>query len=129
MCIRNDFSRAASPNLALLTATLLGAMVLSAPAQQKPLEEKLNKIVSDVEQKATGRDPSVVEEAVKIFVNKIEVLGRIEKPQAVFIVPGTDPRVDDIGIDRSFFQEIFRPVERDGVRKTLNRHARDYIPW
>lgn len=129
MCILNDFSRAPRPNLALLTATLLGAMVVSAPAQQKPVEEKLNKIVSDVEQKATGRDPSVVEEAVKIFVNKIEVLGRIEKPQAVFIVPGTDPRVDDIGIDRSFFQEIFRPLERDGVRRTLNRHARDYLPW
>lgn len=129
MCILNDFSRAPRSHLALLTASLLGAMVVSAPAQQKPVEEKLNKIVSDVEQKATGRDPSVVEEAVKIFVNKIEVLGRIEKPQAVFIVPGTDPRVDDIGIDRSFFQEIFRPVERDGVRKTLNRHARDYLPW
>jgi len=82
-----------------------------------------------VEQKATGRDPSVVADAVKIFTEKIEVLGRIEKPQAVFIVPGTDPRVDDIGIDRSFFQEIFRPIERDAVRKTLDRHARDYIPW
>lgn len=129
MCTLNEFSWAPRRHLALLTASLLGAMVVSAPAQQKPVEEKLNKIVSDVEQKATGRDPSVVEEAVKIFVKKIEVLGRIEKPQAVFIVPGTDPRVDDIAIDRSFFQEIFRPVERDGVRRTLNRHARDYIPW
>ncbi len=129
MRIRNDFSPGSRFRLALLIVTLLAAVVVSAPAQQKPVEEKLNKIVSDVEQKATGRDPSVVEEAVKIFVSKIEVLGRIEKPQAVFIVPGTDPRVDDIGIDRSFFQEIFRPIERDGVRKTLNRHARDYIPW
>lgn len=110
---------------------LMGCLcvVVAAPAQQKPVEEKLNKLVSDVEQKATSRDPSVVEDAVKIFVNKIEVLGRLEKPQAVFIVPGSDPRVDDIGIDRSFFQEIFRPVERDAVRRTLSRHALDYIPW
>lgn len=111
----------------LLVVVLFGAV--PAWGQQKPVEDKLNKLVSDVEQKATSRDPSVVEDAVKVFVNKIEVLGRLEKPQAVFIVPGSDPRVDDIGIDRSFFQEIFRPVERDAVRKTLNRHALDYIPW
>lgn len=113
---------------ALLLVVVL-FVALPAWGQQKPVEDKLNKLVSDVEQKATSRDPSVVEDAVKVFVNKIEVLGRLEKPQAVFIVPGSDPRVDDIGIDRSFFQEIFRPVERDAVRKTLNRHALDYIPW
>ncbi|MBC7185590.1 MAG: hypothetical protein H5U38_01000 [Calditrichaeota bacterium] len=116
-------------SLLVICLIVLSGMVGGAGAQQKPVEEKLNKIVSDVEQKASSRDPSVGEDAVKIILNKIEVLGRIEKPQAVFIVPGTDPRVDDIGIDRSFFQEIFRPVERDAVRKTLNRHARDYIPW
>ncbi|MCR4438589.1 MAG: hypothetical protein QHJ34_05385 [bacterium] len=115
--------------LAAICLAMLSGMVSVAGAPQKPVEEKLNKIVSDVEQKVSSRDPSVGEDAVKIILNKIEVLGRIEKPQAVFIVPGTDPRVDDIGIDRSFFQEIFRPVERDVVRKTLNRHARDYIPW
>jgi len=124
-----DPALAARLRLMPMVIVLLGAMAFGTWAQQKPVEDKLNKIVADVEQKATGRDPSVVADAVKIFTEKIEVLGRIEKPQAVFIVPGTDPRVDDIGIDRSFFQEIFRPIERDAVRKTLDRHARDYIPW
>ncbi len=124
MCVRmRGIFRTAFP-LVVLWLVATGAW-----GQQKPVEEKLNKLVSDVEQKVSSRDPSVVEDAVKIFVNKIEVLGRLEKPQAVFIVPGSDPRVDDIGIDRSFFQEIFRPVERDAVRKMLDPHAVDYIPW
>jgi len=52
---------------------------------------------------------------MKIFLDKIEILGRIEKPQTVFILPGRDPTVDDIQIDRSFFKEIFRTVEKDNV--------------
>ena len=50
---------------------------------------------------------------VKIFLEKIEILGRIEKPQTVFILSGKDPTVDDIHIDRSFFKEIFRFIEKD----------------
>ncbi|RMD87923.1 MAG: hypothetical protein D6813_12885 [Calditrichaeota bacterium] len=50
---------------------------------------------------------------LKIFLDKIEILGRVEKPQTVFILPGNDPTVDDITIDRSFFKQIFRPVEKD----------------
>jgi hypothetical protein len=52
---------------------------------------------------------------VKIFLEKIEILGRIEKPQTVFILSGKDPAVDDIQIDRSFFKEIFRKIERDDL--------------
>lgn len=52
---------------------------------------------------------------MKIFLDKIEILGRIEKPQTVFILPGRDPTGDDIQIDRSFFKEIFRTVEKDNV--------------
>lgn len=52
----------------------------------------------------------------RIFLDKIEILGKIEKPQTVFILPGKDPMVDDIEIDRSFFKEIFRPVEYDSFK-------------
>ncbi len=67
--------------------------------------------------------------SVKIFLDKIEVLGRIAKPQAVFIIPGSDPTVDDIKLDRSFFQEIFRKVERDDVRQRRRRARGGHIPW
>ncbi|NIR50961.1 hypothetical protein GWO43_20280 [candidate division KSB1 bacterium] len=57
------------------------------------------------------------QERLKIFLDKIEILGRIEKPQTVFILPGNDPAVDDIMIDRSFFKEIFRSVEKDDISR------------
>ena len=38
----------------------------------------------------------------------------MEKPQAVFIIPGKSPEIDDIRIERSFFSDIFRTVEKKG---------------
>jgi hypothetical protein len=40
----------------------------------------------------------------------------VEKPQTVFIIPGKDPRVEDITIKREFFKEMFRTVEKPTVR-------------
>ncbi len=57
------------------------------------------------------------QEDVKILLDKIEILGRIEKPQTVFIIPGNDPTVEGIHIDRSFFKQIFRSIEKDKLRK------------
>ncbi len=54
---------------------------------------------------------------VKIFLDKIEILGRIERPQTVFILPGNDPAVDDIHLDRSFFKEIFRFIDKEEYRR------------
>ena len=58
---------------------------------------------------------------LKLFLDKIEIMGRIEKPQTVFIIQGQDPSIDDIQIDRSFFREIFRKVEREDLRKMAAR--------
>lgn len=52
------------------------------------------------------------EQGVKLFLDKIEVEGSLEKPQAVFILPGRSPQVEDFAITRSFISELFRPVER-----------------
>jgi hypothetical protein len=54
---------------------------------------------------------------VKMFMDKIEILGRIERPQTVFILPGKDPSADDIHLDRSFFKEIFRFIEKEDYRR------------
>jgi hypothetical protein len=66
---------------------------------------------------------------VRIFLDKVEVLGSIAKPQALFIIPGNDPRVDGIQIDRSFFREIFRSMEKDRFPRTSRSYPRGQIPW
>ncbi|MFQ5770725.1 MAG: hypothetical protein ACE5HX_09325 [bacterium] len=64
------------------------------------------------------------QEDVKIFLDKIEILGRIEKPQTVFIIPGNDPIVEGIQVDRSFFKQIFRAIELDDLRKRAQKSIR-----
>lgn len=71
---------------------------------EAPADSISQQIEKDLEDKDT-----------KIFLDKIEILGRIEKPQTVFILPGRDPTVDDIQINRSFFKEIFRRIEKDNL--------------
>ena len=71
---------------------------------------------------------------IKMFIDKIEVNVQLEKPQAMFILPGTTPDIDDIQIEHSFFNEIFRPVEKRGrIQKSLTTepaiNRKDYIPW
>ena len=51
----------------------------------------------------------------KILLDKINITGELEKPQAVFILPGSETNVEDIQIERSFLKEIFRPVEKTSV--------------
>lgn len=70
----------------------------------------------------------------KMFLDKIEVEGKLEKPQAIFIIPGSDPEIDDIQIQRSFFEEIFRRVEpagRIGPRPNPASPGdrNDVLPW
>jgi hypothetical protein len=74
------------------------------------------------------------EESFKLFLDKIEVEGKLEKPQAIFIIPGSDPEIDDIQIQRSFFEEIFRVVEpagRIGLRQkpSSTSKRKDVFPW
>ena len=68
-------------------------------------------------------------ESSRIFLDKIEVLGTIAKPQALFIIPGRDPSVEGIEADRSFFREIFRPVEQNYHPKNTRRYINGQILW
>lgn len=78
-------------------------------------------VKQDSIQKAVDLDLKTKKSNVKIFLDKIEILGRIEKPQTVFIIPGKNPTVDDIQIDRSFFKEIFRTIEIDQIRNEIEK--------
>ena len=71
---------------------------------------------------------------VKLFIDKINVEGRLEKPQVVLILPGQKPEIDDIQIERSFMKEIFRPVEKRITVETKYRfehtkRRKDVIEW
>ena len=110
----------------VITITASG---FSQQQQNNDVTEKIDNIVKDVEETGSKKDPTVGDDDVRIFLKKIEVMGYVEKPQAVFIIPGSDPRIDDIGLSRSFFKEIFRPVERSRLQKNISRRSQDYIPW
>ncbi|MCI0511620.1 hypothetical protein L0128_00215 [candidate division KSB1 bacterium] len=71
---------------------------------------KPGKSDSKVENKVDLKDEKVAQ-----FLETLEIFGRVEKPQTVFIIPGKDPRVDDINIKREFFKEIFRTIEKPTV--------------
>ena len=71
--------------------------------------------------------------SIKLFLDKIQIQGKLEKPQAVFFIPGQSPEIDDIRLERSFFKDIFRPVERTGriipTPMADEKRRRDFIPW
>ena len=100
---------------AIFVFTLIAFLAVPAIAQERV------SVKQDSIQKAVALDLETKKSDVKIFLDKIEILGRIERPQTVFIIPGKNPTVDDIQIDRSFFKEIFRTIEVDQIRKEIER--------
>lgn len=75
------------------------------------------------------QDTSKKKESFKLMMDAIEVRGWIEKPQTVFVVPGINPEVDDIILDRSFANEILRPLDKDKFEKQKVRKRKTVIPW
>lgn len=96
---------------------LMGLVAMPSFAQEVTVKQ-------DSIQKAVALDLETKKSDVKIFLDKIEILGRIEKPQTVFIIPGKNSTVDDIQIDRSFFKEIFRKIEIDQIRREIVKPGR-----
>ncbi|MBN2011580.1 hypothetical protein JW960_19775 [candidate division KSB1 bacterium] len=68
---------------------------------------------------------------MNVFMKQIDIYGRLAKPQTVFIIPGTDPRVDGIRIERYFYRDIFRTVEKSTLRKEKlkTQRQKDHILW
>jgi len=100
--------------ISLLLAAIAAAS-LSARQEQPATADTTQNKEFDVKQR---------QQDVKMFLDKIEILGKIDKPQTVFIVPGQDSNVDDIQIDRAFYPEIFRNVEWDSIKKVVEKQAR-----
>ncbi len=80
-------------------------------------------------------NPDLDKNDVNLFIDKIEIRGELEKPQAVFVLPGQTPDIDDIQINRSFFKELFRPVEKRHTVETKYSpddgiyYRKDVIEW
>ncbi|GEM_PF-2558038 len=114
-----------------ILACFRATSVLAQESQPQPQEQQ--PAVSAPQTVAQDTLPApVIDESgknVRIFLDKVEVLGSIAKPQALFIIPGSDPKVDGIQIDRSFFREIFRPMEKDRFPRSSRKYPRGQIPW
>ena len=93
-------------------------------AKKAPQDED-TKVAKDKSKQVNIKDEEVVQ-----FLEAFEIFGRVEKPQAVLIIPGKDPTVDDILIKREFFKEIFRPVEKATITANeLKMKDTPYIPY
>ncbi len=84
-----------------------------------------------VPQNQNKSDNTISSDAVKVFVKQVQIYGQIAKPQAVFILPGSDPKVDGLKINRHFFDHIFRDVEKSTLKKDKKRQStkNDHIQW
>jgi|Deesub1362B_J571_1020462.scaffolds.fasta_scaffold27993_2 hypothetical protein len=81
-------------------------------------------------QQKTVQDTTRQKKSLKLLLEEIEVQGWIEKPQMVYVVPGINPEVDDIVLDRSFIDEILKPLDKDKFEKQrLLLSKKVVIPW
>jgi hypothetical protein len=123
-------------NYKLLVLIMLGLTVLAFQAfaqNPKTAPQAADSTAAKTAQKPATPAP-VDDGAVRMLLDKIEIEGRLEKPQAVFIIPGRNPEIDDINIERSFFNDIFRPVEKKNQTITKQNQVgtqdrKDVIPW
>jgi hypothetical protein len=102
---------------------------LLAEEPTKPIPQQPAKLQDQTKKKSDEK--SISDDDVKMWLKQIEIYGQIAKPQTVFIIPGTDPRVDGLRIDRHFFSHIFRPVEKSTLSRVRlkQEHDKDHILW
>ena len=77
----------------------------------------------------TVQDTSLQKQKFRLRMDAIEIKGWIEKPQTIFILPGINPEVDDIVLERSFANEILRPIDKVKFEKQKIRKRKTVIPW
>ncbi|MCU0643485.1 MAG: hypothetical protein MUC94_04430 [bacterium] len=106
-------------------------ITISTIASEKPLLAPEKPEMQQKQDDTKSDAPKITDDAMKLFLKEMVFYGQIAKPQAVFIIPGTDPRVDGLKIDRHFFSHIFRPVERSTLRNVRDKQGndKDHILW
>jgi hypothetical protein len=48
-----------------------------------------------------------------VFMEKLKVVGKLERPEAVYIINVTNPEFKPLHIDRSFHDEMIEPLDKD----------------
>lgn len=114
----------------IVTAMLV---VLIQPINSLAEQPKTPKLAAQPQDEKNNpqNERAISKEDEKLWIKQIEIYGQIAKPQTVFIIPGTDPRVDGLRIDRHFFSHIFRPVEKSTLKRIQVKQGKDkdHILW
>ena len=111
----------------ILVFALMAPMIIVGQEAEKKSEPKNQKT-------AEAEKPDIKNNDVKLFIDKIEIEGRLEKPQVMLFLPGQTPEIDDIQIERSFMKNIFRPVEKritveTKFRAEYSKNQKSVIEW
>jgi len=77
----------------------------------------------------TTKQDTTNQRQLKLRMDAIEIRGWVEKPQAIFVLQGVNPEVDDIGLNRTFVVEILRPIDKDKFEKQKVKKRKTVIPW
>lgn len=59
-----------------------------------------------------------------IIMDRIRIRGKIERPEAVYIIDVTNPNFKPIRIERSFQDEILEPVDKDEFEDEIKRNEK-----
>jgi len=115
----------------IIMGLVLGFVKLANSLAAEPTEPLQQPAKLQNEQNKKPEEKSISTDDEKLWLKQLEIYGQIAKPQTVFIVPGTDPRVDGLRIDRHFFSHIFRPVEKSTLQRVQVKQAKDkdHILW
>ncbi len=113
----------------IVNMTNFANLLATEPTKPIQQEQQASKI-QDEQNKKTG-EKAISDADEKLWLKQLEIYGQIAKPQTVFIIPGTDPRVDGLKIDRHFFSHIFRPVEKSTLQRVQVKQGKDqdHILW
>ena len=98
------------------------------PVQIKPKHFNAGKTTLQQQQ----RGSKISKKSVKVFIDAVQIYGAVAKPQAIFIISATDPKVDGLKINRHFFDDIFRTVEKSSLKRVRKKQAKknkDIIQW
>jgi hypothetical protein len=59
-----------------------------------------------------------------IIMDRIRIRGKIERPEAVYIIDVTNPNFKPIRIERSFQDEILEPVDKDEFEDEIKHNEK-----
>ena len=102
-----------------IATILILSMPATAGAQSQTKADTIA-AVQDTTQKA---------ESLKLLLDQMEIQGWVDKPQMVYVVPGVNPEVDDIVLERSFIDEILRPLNKDEFERRNKSKRKSHILW